>query len=140
MDQNVVAFTGRLGRDPESKTVSGDRKVADFPLAVQVGADSVMWIDVSCWGPQAVNAEKYLSKGSKVAVDGYMRQDRWETEDGQKRSKLRMTANRVIFLDTKGESSSEYSGAASVKPDGGSNEPDELDLSDLDDIDLDDFI
>ena len=55
------------------------------------------------FGKQAEHCGQYLSKGNGVIVDGRLQQRRWETEDGQKRSKHEVVAQGVTFLPKRGE-------------------------------------
>jgi single-strand DNA-binding protein len=94
---NRVSLTGRLTRDPESRDVGADNKVASFGLAVD-GAkkDETFFFDVEVWGKTAELVTTYLKKGSFAIIDGRLRQDKWE-KDGQKNSKVLIVAERVEF-------------------------------------------
>lgn len=61
-----------------------------------------MFIDVTVWGKSAENSSQYLKKGSAALVEGRLKLDSWE-KDGQKRSKLKVVANKVQFLGGKPE-------------------------------------
>jgi single-strand DNA-binding protein len=107
---NRVIFTGNLGADPELRSTASGMSVCEMGVAVngreKVGdswQDRVDWVDVTVWGSQAENCAKYLSKGSPVAVDGRLRQDRWQNDAGENRSKLKVVAERVQFLSSKSE-------------------------------------
>lgn len=109
MNLNTVTLTGRLTRDPES---FADGKVVKLGLAVdgrekngESWEDRPDFFDVTCFGRTAENVIAYLSKGSAVAISGRLRQDRWETDSGDKRSKVIVIANVVQFLDSKGDDS-----------------------------------
>ena len=56
------------------------------------------FVDVVVWGRQAETAAEYLHKGSPVFVEGRLQLDQWENQEGEKRSKLRVRADRVQFL------------------------------------------
>lgn len=62
--------------------------------------DDVSYIDVTIWGKTAENLKPYLKKGTKVCVEGYLKQDRWE-KDGQKQSRLTVQATNVQLLGGK---------------------------------------
>jgi len=102
---NFVALAGNLTQDPEIKQIDSGTTVGDLRLAVnekyrtQQGEDkeSVCYVDVVVWGRLAENCGQYLQKGSAVLLEGKLQYDQWET-DGQKRSKLRVRAQRVQFL------------------------------------------
>lgn len=98
MDLNVFAATGRLGTQPKMQYTSNGTAVAHFPMAVSLGKDKTMWLDVTVWGKQAENVNQYLDKGSQVSVSGYLTEDVWEDDEGRKRKKIKVIANIVGFL------------------------------------------
>ena|SRR6266699_4213660 len=101
---NQVILLGRLTRDVEVKTTAGGKNIADFSIAVDKGgADGgADFFDVTAWEKLADLVGQYLSKGSKVLVQGRLGQDTWEDkETGKKRSKVTITATDVTFLDIK---------------------------------------
>ena len=107
----VVTVAGNLVRDPSLKYAPSGTPLCEFGIAVNekwIGKDGnkqeqVSFFDVTCFGKTAEVAAQYLSKGRPVALEGKLQQQRWETEDGQKRSKVVVIANRIHFLpDGKG--------------------------------------
>lgn len=109
-DLNHVVMIGRLVRDPETKYTPSGVAVTKFSIANNdmftrnnERVEHVNFFDVNVWGAHAVNCEKYLKKGSQVAIDGYLRQNRWEDQNGQTRSKVEITANNVQFLTPAGQ-------------------------------------
>ena len=113
-DTNHVVLIGRLTRnlgDDErsfSYTASGTAR-ANVSIAVNRSAkrgeewvDEVSYFDITIWGKTAENLKPYLLKGKQIAVDGYLRQDRWE-KDGQRVSKVGIVANSVQLLGGKNE-------------------------------------
>ena len=103
---NRVLLIGNLTRDPELRYIPSGDAVATLGLAVNREYTSrdgekksdVLFIDVVVWRKQAEACSQYLAKGSSVFVEGTLQMDNWETQDGQKRSKLRVQAQRVQFL------------------------------------------
>lgn len=103
---NRVFLMGNLTRDPEVRYTPKGTAVADLSMAInmvyrtQDGSDreEVVYVDVVTWGRQAETCGQYLSKGSPVFVEGRLQLDQWEDKDGQKRSRLRVRAERVQFL------------------------------------------
>jgi single-strand DNA-binding protein len=98
---NNVSLIGNLATEVDLKEVAGDRKVANFTLAVDrpgqdAGAD---FVRIAVWNKQAETCERYLGKGRRVAVDGRLRSSSWEAEDGTRRSAVEVVAHRVQFLD-----------------------------------------
>lgn len=110
-DLNTVCITGRLGRDPEVKYTSSNKSVCNISLAVDdsyQGAtgervDRAVWIDVTLWGATADIAGRYLSKGSRCAISGRLSVDEWQDAEGNKRSKVKVTADRLVLLEKRGD-------------------------------------
>lgn len=103
---NNVILMGRLTRDPELKSTTSGKSIASFSLAVdrQGQSDETDFFDVTAWEKLAELIEQYLSKGSKVLVQGRLQLDRWDS-NGEKRSKVSITATDVTFLDSSSDES-----------------------------------
>lgn len=121
---NKVILIGNLTKNPELRYTPNGTPVTSFGLAVNRRyrqaddlKEEVCYIDIVVFGKQAENCGQYLSKGNGVIVDGRLQQRRWETEDGQKRSKHEVVAQTVTFLPKRQESSGEPG-----QPDEGSSE------------------
>ena len=103
---NRVFLAGNLTREPELKKTSSGTAVADLGLAVTESytnkggqqVESTCFTDVVAWGRLAENCQQYLGKGSPILVEGRLETDSWETEKGEKRSRLRVRADRIQFL------------------------------------------
>ncbi len=102
---NKVILIGNLTRDPEIRYTPNGAPVASFAIAVnrkykqgEETKEEVSFIDIVVFGKQAENCSKYLGKGDGALIDGRLQQRRWETEDGQKRSKYEVVAERVQFM------------------------------------------
>ncbi len=120
-DLNHVVLIGRLTKDLGTDErsfgyVSSGQARANVSIAVnrskktgEQWADEVNYFDVTIWGKTAENLKPYLLKGKQIAIDGYLKQDRWE-KDGQKMSKVTIVANNVQLLGGKGD------GAAPANP------------------------
>lgn len=103
-DINQVTLVGRLTRECELKYTSGGMAICNFSVAVnrrkrsgEQWVDEVDFFDVSYFGKAAEAVSKYLTKGKQVALQGELRQDRWE-KDGQRHSKVNVVANNVQLL------------------------------------------
>jgi len=99
---NKVILIGNLTKDPEIRYTPSGTPVTSFRLAVnhrykqgEELKEEVCFIDVVVFGKQAEACGQYLGKGSSVIVDGRLQERRWETEDGQKRSKHEVVAQTV---------------------------------------------
>lgn len=104
MATNTVVEEGNLTRDPELKFTPSGTALASFGLAVnrrwqnrttQEWEEQVSFFDVTCWGQLAQNVADTLSKGSGAIVVGRLDQQTWETDQGDKRSKVQITADVV---------------------------------------------
>ena len=110
---NKVILIGNLTRDPELRYTPQGTSVCSFGLAVnrkykqaEEMKEEVTFINIVVFGKQADTSGQYLSKGSAVLIEGRLQERRWETEDGQKRSKHEVVAQNVRFLPRKQAASS----------------------------------
>lgn len=108
MSVNKAMIIGRLGNNPEVKTISTGNTVANFSIATSENwlkdgekQERTEWHRIVVWGKMADICGKYLSKGSSVYVEGRIQTRSWEDKDGQKRYTTEINAQRVQFLDTK---------------------------------------
>lgn len=103
---NKVILVGRLGADPELKSVGQSQSVARLSVATSeqwTGKDGqrqerTEWHRVVVWGRQAENCGKHLSKGRQVYIEGRLQTRQWEDQQGQKRYTTEIVANTVQFL------------------------------------------
>jgi len=102
---NKVILMGNLTRDPEIRYNPNGTAVANFGLAVNrrykmgdENREEVGFFDIVAFGKQAELCSQYLNKGSGVLIEGRLQQRRWETDDGQKRSKVEVVAQSVQFM------------------------------------------
>ena len=107
---NKVILIGNLTKDPEIRYTPNGTAVASFRLAVNRRykqgdefKEEVCYIDIVVFGKQAESCGQYLNKGSGVIVEGRLQEKRWDTEDGQKRSKHEVVAQTVRFLPRRQE-------------------------------------
>jgi single-strand DNA-binding protein len=107
-DLNKVFLMGRLTFDPELRRTAGGTSVTELRLATTrtwQGRDGerreeTLFIDVTVWDRQAERCCQFLRKGSAIHVEGSLRTDTWDDKNtGEKRSKVRVHADRVQFLD-----------------------------------------
>lgn len=111
MSINRVNISGNLTRDPELRTTQGGSQVLGFGVAVndrrrnpQTGEweDYPNYVDCTVFGARAEPLSRFLSKGSKVAIEGKLRWSQWE-KDGQKRSKIEVIVDEVEFMSGRRE-------------------------------------
>jgi single-strand DNA-binding protein len=119
-DLNRVILAGRLTRDPEVRYTPSGTAVSDLGFAVSDNyknkqgelVEQVCFVDIVVWGRQAETCGEYLRKGSPALIEGRLQFDQWETQQGEKRSKLRVRAERVQFLGTPRRSEEEVEEAS----------------------------
>lgn len=109
MSINRVVISGNLTRDPEVRTTASGMPVMSIGVAVndrrrnsQTGEweDYANFIDCTMFGNRAQNVSQYLSKGSKVTLEGKLRWSQWE-RDGQKRSKIEVIIDDLDFANNR---------------------------------------
>jgi single-strand DNA-binding protein len=108
---NRVILLGNLTRDPEIRYLPSGMAVCDVGLAVNdrrknangEWIEEVTFVDVTVWGRTAEVMSEYLSKGSPVFIEGRLKLDSWEAQDGQKRSKLKVICERMQMVGGRGQ-------------------------------------
>jgi single-strand DNA-binding protein len=112
MSINRVCITGNLTRDPELRSTAGGMAILKMGIAVndrRKNSQSGEWedvpnfFDVVLFGARGESVSRFLSKGSKVAIEGKLRWSQWETPEGDKRSKVEIVADDIEFLSPRGE-------------------------------------
>lgn len=111
---NTVLIGGHLTRDPQVRFLnagtSHSNAVANFAIAINrrfKGSDGQMkeevtFVEVEAWGRTAELVGQYCTKGRAVFVEGRLKLDQWQDKDGQNRQRLKVVADSVQFLDSKG--------------------------------------
>ncbi|MBP6870338.1 single-stranded DNA-binding protein [Candidatus Babeliales bacterium] len=109
---NRIIIAGNLTRDPEYKQLPSGQGVCRLGLASnrqfknrQTGTaiQEVCYVDIDVWGPQADSCNKFLQKGRGVLIEGRLKFDTWQDQQGQTRSKHSIVADRVVFLNAAGD-------------------------------------
>lgn len=103
---NNINLIGRWTKDTEIVMSNNGTEILNGSLAVNdpYNQDHTDFIDIVAFKKLALNTNKFTQKGSKVAIVGKLQQQRWESQDGQKRSKHVVVANQIVFLDDKSQS------------------------------------
>lgn len=102
---NRVCLIGRMVRDPELKTTTTGKNVAEFSIAVnkrvkpQDGSPDADFFRCKAWGQTAEYVSNYLNKGRLVAVDGRIEQRKYTASDGQSKEVYEIVADNVQGLD-----------------------------------------
>lgn len=119
---NKVILVGRLTRDIELKYLPSGSSVANFGLATSRNwkdqntgerKEETMFIDITVFGKGAEIANQYLKKGNRVLIEGRLSLDQWQDNEGNKRSRHRIIADNVQFMETKAESMASASSSGS---------------------------
>ena len=98
---NSITLVGRLTDDPDTRTVSGDRVVTSFRLAVsRHGSDETDYVTITCWNRTAEVAGEHLAKGRLVGIDGRLRHHEWTDDGGGRRERHDVVASTLEFLDS----------------------------------------
>ena len=101
---NTVTLVGNITRDPELRFTPSGQAVATFGLAVNrrwqnrqtnEWEEQTSFFDVKCWAQMAENVAESVTRGSRVVVSGRLEQRSWETDQGDKRSKVEVVADEV---------------------------------------------
>ena len=99
---NNITIVGNATRDPELRYLTSGTALANFGVAVNrryqkngEWEEEVSFFDVVCWRELADNVSETVSKGDRVIVTGRLEQRSWETQDGDKRSKVEIVADEV---------------------------------------------
>ena len=111
---NLVVLIGNLGADPEIRTTPSGVKVAKMRLAVndswtnrQTGERETKthWVDLNAWDRLAQTAERYLTRGQRICVRGTLEYREWQSQEGQKRSKLEVRVRELYMLSPRDQRS-----------------------------------
>jgi single-strand DNA-binding protein len=121
---NRVIIMGNLTRDPDHRQLSSGQSVCRLGLASnrqfknkQTGmmVQEVCFVDIDVWGQQAESCNQYLQKGRAVLVEGRLKLDTWVDNEGQRRSKHSIVADRVTFLPATATQDPSFSEAEAEK-------------------------
>lgn len=120
---NITIIIGNLTRDPELKHTNNQIAVTNFSIAnnrdyTKDGnkIEKVNYIDIECWNKLAEVCNDYLKKGSQVAVEGEIDQQRWKDQEGNNKSRLKIKANNVQFLSSVNKAENNETVKSDYKP------------------------
>jgi single-strand DNA-binding protein len=107
---NKVILIGRLGRDPEIRTFENGSKKAIFSIATSENykdrdgnkIEQTEWHNIACWRNLAEAAEKYLTKGKLIYLEGRLRTRSWE-DNGAKKYITEIEASTFMMLGAKND-------------------------------------
>lgn len=107
--RNKVQLIGRLGQAPEVKHLDSGKTVVNFSLATNDKyknakgelIENTEWHNLVAWGKTAEIIEKYVQKGSEIAIEGKLTNRSWEDKDGNKRYTTEVLVNELLLLGDK---------------------------------------
>ena len=127
---NRITVIGNLGSEPEMRFTPSGRPVTSFRVATNwryttpegERKEETEWFSVVAWGRLAEQCNQFLTKGRLVYVEGRLRLRTWDGQDGQRRARNEIVADRVKFLDrqaavTTAENKPEESETGEIEPD-----------------------
>ena len=108
---NKVFILGALGRDPETRFTNTNLQITSFSVATSTfrkGEDGerkeeTEWHRITCIGRTAEVTQTYLSKGSKVFIEGHLRTRKWENKEGKTQYSTEIVADNLQLLDKKSD-------------------------------------
>lgn len=106
---NKVQLIGRLGKDPETRSIPTGKKVVTFSLAVSErwkdaggeNKEATQWVNVEAWGRLGEICQQYLRKGKLIYLEGRLKTDRYEDKAGEVKYFTRVVALSMQMLDRK---------------------------------------
>lgn len=98
---NNISLVGRLTKDPESRFLTDGREVVTFTLAVQRTKEVADFIPCEVWGKVAESVREYVTKGSMIGVEGSLRIDTSQNQEGEFRTYTKVSVGKVHFIDLK---------------------------------------
>ncbi|WP_269522550.1 single-stranded DNA-binding protein [Coraliomargarita parva] len=121
---NKVILMGNLTRDPEMRVTPSGHTICKLGLAVSRAystrdgerREETTFVDIDAFGKQAEVISKYMRKGRPIMVEGRLKLDQWESNDGQKRSKLGVVLENFQFLGGRDDNSSGGGGYEDSSP------------------------
>jgi len=128
---NKVLLMGNLTRDPELRFTANNQPVAQFGIAVNryytsstgEKKEEVTFVDCDAWGRTAELINQYFSKGKPIFIEGRLKLDQWEDQQGQKRSRHKVVVESFQFVDSKGGGGGEGGGEGGEQRGAGSPRP-----------------
>ncbi|MDR3116981.1 MAG: single-stranded DNA-binding protein [Puniceicoccales bacterium] len=105
---NKVFLLGNLTRDPELRTTTSGTPVCRFTVAVNrqmrnsdgSTREEVVFVEVDSFGKSAETIARYMAKGRPILIEGRLRLDQWETQSGEKRSRLMVVTDSFQFVSS----------------------------------------
>ena len=116
---NRVEIIGNCGKEPEMRFTPSGKPVTSFSVAVNSKfgeTESTEWFSIVAWNKLAETCNQYLQKGQQVFVEGRLQTRSWEGQDGEKKYRTEVIANKVLFLGQRKQTEAEGT-MAELEPD-----------------------
>ena len=116
---NLVVLKGNLTRDPEVKFLQSGDSVTNFGLGMnerwtdqKTGErrERATFVECNAWNKQGETINEYFQKGSEILIQGQLVLEQWETDQGEKRSRLTIRVNRFEFCGSNGNGNGNSNG------------------------------
>ena len=141
---NKAMIIGRLGQDPEIRTVKNGTKVANMSLATTgryqdatgEWKENTEWHKVVVFGKKAEVVESYTKKGSLIFIEGSIETNKWTDKNNVDRYTTQIKAYQITLLDSKGDSNGAPASPKSSAPSNDAGDSSKIDLNDFSDDDL----
>ena len=146
MSVNKAILVGNVGKDPEVRYLEGGTSVASFSLATSEvyknksgeKVTQTEWHNIVAWRHLAELAEKYITKGRQLYIEGRITNRSWEDKEGNKRYTTEIVANSIQLLGRKGDDSQDGSQASTSSPKAETSKAEEPEFSE-ESVDEDDL-
>jgi single-strand DNA-binding protein len=110
---NVILLIGNVGKDPEIRNLQSGSSVASFSVATSEHwkdkggerQEKTTWHNCIVWGGLVTVVENYVTKGSKIAIEGRLESRKWTDRDGNERTAMEVNVQRLELLSPKKERS-----------------------------------
>lgn len=99
-----ITVIGHVGADPQMEFTNTGKAVTRFPIAVTMrngDSDHTEWLNCSVWEKQAETCNQHVVKGMQIYVQGRVRLEEWTDKNGEKRARMAITGQKVVFLGKK---------------------------------------
>lgn len=120
---NILILTGRITRNIELKYTNSNKPYTNINLAVNNAKDDTTFIDIKLFNNLAQTVSKYCKKGDLIGIQGMVKNNNWEDNEGKKHYDYTFVANKVTFLQTSNKEVREKSNSEIVRDVVNSNDP-----------------
>ena len=114
---NSVSLIGRITRNLEIRKTNNEKSVCEFTIAInRIGQEQADFINCTVWGKQAENLYQYKGKGDLISVEGSIRVDKYQNQEGENRYRTYVLANNIGYLTSKSKDNDEPNNEPNNEP------------------------